>query len=299
MKTLPQSTLSGLHPLVGHAYSSADAGFLLDNETISNGLIEIKLGNPNGPKILISGGSTSDIFYDGSWVRPFSKFLFGACSSIFSCACVGYSTSQELFRLLESVAVIKPDCIISLNGINDIKLMQSRLYKYPYIHKYQHSLFDVLGSMQNLNYLSRAVADDSSADRQVLALECVNDKYGFDTWFLNVSLMSHICDFYGARFYSFLQPCLGFAPYVPSPDSLEGYYWSTLIRSKTWYESGVNSFYKKAVEACLDSSFLYDFTSILGPSCEGVFQDTRHLNSTGNFILAKSIYAILCSSGFF
>lgn len=292
MKTLPQSTVSGLHPIVGYAYSSADSTFLLDNETISNGIIHIKLGNPNGPIVLITGGSTSDIYYQGSWVRPFSKLAFSFCSSIYSCACVGYSTSQELFRLLEAISVITPDYVVSLNGVNDFGLIQSRSRKYPYIHAYKHDLFDVLSSFRDLKYLSKSVID-SSVDRQILALDYESDRSGFHTWHLNVSLMNFISNFKGANFFSFLQPCLGYAPYVPSPDSLEGYYLTALTRSKTWYQSRLNEFYTRATEVCNGSPFLVDFTSILGPSCDDLFQDTRHLNCIGNYKLAKSIYHTL------
>ena len=105
MKVLPQSTVSGLHPLVGHAYSIDDSSFLLKNELIQDGIIKINLNPSSDTTILVSGGSTSDIFYGGSWVRPFSRLIYSEFRSLYSCACAGYSTSQEL-SVVEAINVL-------------------------------------------------------------------------------------------------------------------------------------------------------------------------------------------------
>lgn len=290
MKTLPQSSVSGLHPLVGHAYSSHDCNFLLANETYENGIFKLKLGQPSGLKILISGGSTSDLYYDGSWVRPFSKLVYNQCSQIYSTACVGYSSSQELLRLLESISVLRPDIVISLNGINDFACIQSGASLSPFVHNYLHSLFKVLCSANTSSLGSTATP---ITERELVFVPSNDD---FNTWCANINLMNTLSYVHGSYFFSFLQPCLGYGPYVPPPNSIEDYYLGKLLSDKPWYLDKLTSFFDQAKHSCVDFPFVYDLTSSLGLSCANLFQDVRHLNQLGNHKLARSIYDTIKSS---
>ena len=284
MKTLPQSSVSGIHPLVGHAYASRDCNFLLANESYENGIFKLELGCPSGLKVMISGGSTSDLYYNGSWVRPFSKLVYNQCSVIYSSACVGYSSSQELLRLMESLSVLKPDVVISLNGLNDLGCIQSTVSRSSYVHNYLHSLFKAL-SVANIHSLTST--SSAVAEREVILMPSNDD---FNTWLANINLMYSLCSIHGAYFFSFLQPCLGYRPYVPLPDSIEDYYLGKLIKSKPWYIDKLTSFYDQATHACVTLPFAHDFTGSLGTSYSNLFQDVRHLNQLGNYKLASSIY---------
>ena len=220
MKVLPQSSVSGLHPLVGHAYAYCDCSFLLSNENYENGIFSIQLGNPQGLKILVSGGSTSDIFYDGSWLRPLSRLLYKHCSVIYSCACVGYSTSQEVLRLFDAYSVLKPDIIISLNGINDFGCIQSTVSGSPKVHNYQHSLFSTLSELQtkSLNQTS------SDKKREIVYARSGDD---FDNWYTNIQLMnslSYCCTFS-------LSALSWYKPYCPP---VQNYYLALLTNLGIW-----------------------------------------------------------------
>ena len=293
MHKLPQSTVSGLHPLVGHAYSVHDSSFLLENESIENGLIEIKL-NPNSDKtILVSGGSTSDIYYDGSWLRPFSGLVHDKFKSIFSCACAGYSTSQELLRILECINALKPDIVISLNGVNDFGLIQSPQRSYPYIHSFQSRLYDYIARNKDFQGKSLRRISSDLEKREVTKYPSLDDDCGFNSWSQNISIMNFVAMYNGAEMYSFLQPCLGYGALEPERDSLEEYYLSKLVADREWYLLKMRDFYDKAVHFCGESSFAVDFTSVLGNSPTNLFQDCRHLNPLGNLHLAKAIYAMV------
>ncbi len=293
MKTLPQSTVSGLHPLVGHAYSIDDSSFLLKNECINDGIIEIKLNPSSDTTVLITGGSTSDIFYEGSWVRPFSRLIYSQCCSLYSCACVGYSTSQELLRLVECINVLKPDIVISLNGVNDFGLIQSFQNKYPYVHNFQNRLFEYIAKDNCFKGKDLRLLSAQLKSRQISKVQTIDDVDGFISWAQNLSTMNFISHYNCANFYSFLQPCLGYPPLIVDPDSIEGYYMSKLTATKEWYLPSMISFYDKAVKFCEKNTFANDFTSVLGDSPSNLFEDCRHLNSIGNLLLAKAIYAMV------
>ena len=293
MKLLPQSTVSGFHPLVGHAYSVHDGSFLLSNEKIDDGVIKISLNPDASNTLLVLGGSTSDIYYGGSWVRPFSALIQASFRTIYSCACVGYSTSQELLRLIEFVSVLKPTIIISLNGINDFGLFQaakSHSLAHPYVHSYLNRIYDFISNSYHPT-LSKSFFSQPP-NRLVCKLPYPLDD-GFNIWRFNISLMNSIALYHGSSFFSFLQPCLGYSPFEVSSNCLEGFYLKLLCSQKgrESYLSSMNSFYRKATNFCSGSDFAIDLTCALGHSPSNLFEDCRHLNTLGNIKLARAIYA--------
>ena len=293
MELLPQSSISGIHPIVGHAYTSSNASFLHPGESLIDGLIRIRLGCPSGPRVLITGGSTSDIYYDGSWVRPFSRHIFYQASDIYSCACVGYSTSQELARLLECIDLLRPHYVLSLSGINDFGLLQSHNRRCPYIHPYQFRLYAALSSSTNTPSLDANAETSQIGDRSIVALAHNLGNDGYHSWHTNITLMHELCNINHSQFFAFLQPCLGYPPNDPVKNSIEGFYLHALAEKQPWYLSAMKSFYDKATEFCKSSPFAFDLTSCLGSKVDNLFADTRHLNVLGNCILAEQIYAII------
>ena len=117
-------------------------------------------------------------------------------------------------------------------------------------------------------------------------MQTPEDIDGYITWSQNISTMNFLSHYNGAKFFSFLQPCLGYSPLVVDPDAIEGYYMEKLTETKDWYLSSMRSFYDKAIEFCKKSTFAIDFTSALGESSTNLFDDCRHLSAIGNIRLA-------------
>ena len=294
MKKLPQTKVYGLHPLTGYCYGNKKELDLKDNESIENGIINIKCNKNGNFNILILGGSTSDIYYNGSWVRPFSRIVSNKVKNIYSIACPGYSTSQELLRMIECIKFVNPKICISLNGINDFGMLQSYEKKYPYMHKYQAKV---------LNYLMQKRSDTPTLDhenieqfknieRTVNSVPTAQKKDdGFNTWKSNIEYMNFIAENNNCRFFSILQPALGI-PNGYKMSEIESLKYNQLIKERTYYEGNMLSFYLKAEEYSKKTNFCYNFSTIL-KNLKNVFEDTRHLNNFGNSILAIEISSLI------
>ena len=94
---LRQTILRGVDPILGFTFGDGPEDLILaPDETLADGLIWIGdrvFGAPGW----CSGGSTSDISYSGSWLRPFRDVgrERGRPLSLISGAVSGYASSQE------------------------------------------------------------------------------------------------------------------------------------------------------------------------------------------------------------
>ena len=110
---------------------------------LQGGLVFLK--NPfTQKKIVILGGSTSDIAYEGNWIRPFNEKIsaFDNEITLISGAFSGYSSSQELLKLQKRYNTSRPNLVISLSGVNDIGFIQCADPKYPLTHLYVSKIFN-------------------------------------------------------------------------------------------------------------------------------------------------------------
>jgi len=295
MKKLPQTKVYGLHPLTGYCYGNRKELNLKDNESIQNGIIKIDLNKEGIFNILILGGSTSDIFYNGSWVRPFSKILSKKVKNIFSVACPGYSTSQELLRMIECIKLVKPKICISLNGINDFGMIQSYERKYPYMHNYQAKILNFLirNRSDTPTLTNKNIEQFKNIERTFNSVPTSKKKDdGFDTWKSNIEYMNFIAENNNSKFFSILQPALGI-PNGYKMSEIESLKYNQLIKERTYYEGNLLSFYDKAKQYSKKTNFCYNFTATLS-NFKNVFEDTRHLNNFGNSILAIEISSLIC-----
>ena len=99
------------------------------------------------PVILTLGGSTTDgIEFDHSWPEELSKILVekGINGTVVNGGTGGYSTNQELLKLLRDGLEFKPDIIISYSGVND-RGDYGEL-PYPMVHTHQRDTLNFLTS---------------------------------------------------------------------------------------------------------------------------------------------------------
>jgi len=123
-----------IDPLLGYSFSK-DAIKNIDCD-LSDNMILLKT-RPTAKdikrvKILITGGSTSDLTYDvENWPVYLLKLLEekNYAADIYVGAVTGYNSGQELMKLLSDGLLIKPDVHISYSGINDVL---SASYVSPY-----------------------------------------------------------------------------------------------------------------------------------------------------------------------
>jgi hypothetical protein len=309
-----QSVINGLDPLLGYAYSSPSDLPLLDDDSYKDGLIFLK--NPvTEKKIVILGGSTSDIAYEGNWIRPFNEEIsaFDNKITLISGAFSGYSSSQELLKLLRDIVPLKPHLVISLSGVNDIGFIQCADPKYPLTHLYVSKIFQFLqkkyGKPVNKESLWNKVASKGnlrpSAMNSSFSIGKVvhgfsNNISDFKQWHRNIRLMKSICSEFNIKFISFLQPIFGFGKYTSSTEEDESFmlflHKHRGIHGKKYFET-LQSFYENAVKIVSNNpDYMVDLTNIFLDEKE-TFSDPRHLNQKGNNILCNKIFEYLIYRG--
>lgn len=309
-----QSVINGLDPLLGYAYSSSSDLPLSGEDSYNDGLIFLK--NPvTEKKIVILGGSTSDLAYEGNWIRPFNKKItsFDERITVTSGAFSGYSSSQELLKLLRDVVPLKPHLVISLSGVNDIGFIQCADPKYPLTHLYVSKIFHFLqqkyGKSVNKESLWNKVASRGNLRPSAMnssfsigkVVHGFNNKLSdFEVWHRNIRLMKSICSEFNIKFISFLQPIFGFGNYTSTKDENENF---RLFLSKhkgihgKSYVEALHSFYENAVKiVSANSDYMVDLTNIFLDEKE-IFSDPRHLNKKGNNILCIKIFDHLIDRG--
>lgn len=303
IKKISQTTIRGLDPILGYAYSDDKDIPLLKNEEYKNGLIYI--GNQKAKtKIAILGGSTSDICLNGSWIRPFYNLLKDDEVCIISGAMSGYSTSQELLKLIRDIIPSKPDLVISLNGINDMNFTQCNSPKYPLIHSYQVKLGNFIvnkyGSTNKGSYFSNKYSKETNIPTGMnrnfnignLVLGFENSIESFESWYRNIKMSKALCHEFDIKYLSFLQPTFGIGKYQSTIEE-ETIYKEYLDEISPSYDKFLSRFYENAqLIVKKNPNFMIDLVDIFQDYSD-LYYDIRHPNEKGNKIIAKEIIKII------
>lgn len=303
-KVIKQTIIRGYDPLIGYAYSDSKDIPLKEGEEYKNGLIYI--GNKSNPslKIAILGGSTSDISYDGSWIRPLYNLLKEQNVLIISGAMSGYSTSQEVLKLIRDILPLNPDIVISLSGVNDLGFIQATSQEHPMIHNYQarigRFLVDKYGSKDNKEsffnkFSNKAKIKPTGMNHKLslgnLILGTKVKTSAAKNWYNNIRLQKAICQEFDIKYISFLQPIFGTGKYNYTNEELEIY--ESYVESKSVhgvpYDLALKEFYNEAREIAKKVGFIVDIVDVFENQTD-MYADTRHPNSKGNKIIAKKIF---------
>ena len=97
------------------------------------------------PVILVLGGSTTDGVWSGhSWPEELAKLLVnhGISGTIVNGGTDGYSTNEELLKLIRDGLEFRPEIIISYGGAND-RGVYSKL-PHPMVNSYQRQILERL-----------------------------------------------------------------------------------------------------------------------------------------------------------
>ncbi|MDE7314178.1 MAG: SGNH/GDSL hydrolase family protein [Mucispirillum sp.] len=141
-----------------------------------------------GIRIIVLGGSTSsEEYHPENWV---SKLYYGLLKQnvktvIYNGAHPGNDIVDEILRLLRDASVLQPQIVISMSGLNNL------------CHKESTSQFN---PERMINWV-RSLSPDKQYCSGLYSEESL-----FSFWSRNVRLLKVISEFYGAKFYGFLQP---------------------------------------------------------------------------------------------
>ena len=259
--------------------------------------------NPNAKLIVALGGSTTESTY--LFIKGWAQYLAEIFQQdhisvkIYCGGVAGYSSSQELLKLLRDVLPMKPDIILSYSGLNDLygypkpneKIRDGR----PFITHFQVEFIEkiiekLVPSNEKLPVMHDLMWQENGNTTVYYGLK--NKMSASDLWLNNTRIMHAIANEFDITFLSFFQP-FAFNGFYEITDFQRILY---SRKSPTCIKDGYEKWgapYARDVQRIIstirDYDYIYDFSRIF-ENHEGVYFDASHVYERGNKIIAKKIY---------
>ncbi len=302
--------VSYLDPLLGFAHDPASNPLLRKGPA---GFVRYPARIPGAPRIVALGGSTTDpltpLYLNAddadphdpyNWPRELQLLLRkrGQDAEIYNGGVAGYTSSQELLKLLRDVVHLGPDLVIAVNGINDIGNLH-RMPGHPLQHKYsglvlEHALAPAPPWLMP-NAVSLAGTLFAPARRSVTGVSYgpEDDRSPETVWHDNCLAARALAEAFGMRYVVYLQPTLGVGGYSPSAREAE-----RLAGHKPHYVPQMHAFYEGASALAASMPFCTDLSDAFARWAGGdVYLDARHYNHAGTRLLAGAILDDLVARG--
>lgn len=228
-------------------------------------------------KIAVLGGSTTDgaMYPFKSWPQFLYEELGQRKITIYNGGVRGYTSGQEIMKLIRDILPLKPDMVIVYDGVNEINTNT----KHPFSFEYARKVFEYANTHIENNY----VVDNTKEVCQ--GVECKVDY--FDNWLCNMQYMYALAYQKNIKFFSFCQP------------------WLTSKKGKTEKEKNILlSIPGVVLDTMLNKSFriqmeqrnsLPEYIHDLSHIFDGkdVYMDLCHVWEEGNRIIAEEIKKII------
>ncbi len=241
------------------------------------------LGNNNSDdyKIAILGGSTTDgtLFPFKSWPEFLLEKMDNSKITIFNGGVVGYTSTQELVKLLRDILYLAPDMVIVYDGFNDIAFEEGR---NPFDFSDIHRAMEFVDENKSKIWLD-IFAENAAPYTGISPSE---DK--FRIWLNNIKRMKSICESEGIKFIAFHQPVLYSKSDLTKDE--KGLLWSTWRINDCYKWANIFREKVKAVIAACD--YIYDLSNIFDNETD-VYMEDCHVYEKGNNIVADAIYSIV------
>jgi len=246
------------------------------------------------PVILTLGGSTTDAARgEHSWPEELSKLLAekGISATVVNGGISGYSTNQELLKLVRDGLEFKPDIIISYSGVND-RGEYSEL-PYPMVHPYQRYVLEFLTRSQyspllpNTVYLISKVLGGAPPRHIDATLGVPTSRTLGQQYERNMVLMNAIAQVSGATFYGIIQP----NAYVGPSGEIKT---QTGLRKPkpAEYVSQLRDLYRQIADLPARHPFVHSFLPIF--EGEGLYQkDGIHATLKGDHLIAEKVLDLI------
>ncbi|WP_306258448.1 SGNH/GDSL hydrolase family protein [Pararhizobium sp. IMCC21322] len=295
--------LNALDPLLGYAHGYNEDGVinLNENYTWHHGfVIYKKLEDPilrideiERPIILTLGGSTTDgISYGHSWPEELAKNLksLEIKGTVINGGTGGYSTNQELLKLIRDGLEFHPDIVISYSGIND-RGRYSELPQ-PMTHKFQRKMFGKIVNKQlpiimpSFVALISSFSENRKVNKLSLTLGVESEKSLPEQFEKNIQIMKSVSGTFGADFVSFIQPY----KYYRNDFDVEAKEFSEFGKNRKKYINDVNLLYKNITKLADKYDYMYNSTDILNDYMNVYKKDGTHLLPKGDKIVSEYIF---------
>lgn len=241
------------------------------------------------PVILALGGSTTDGIRVGhSWPEALARIMKAKSipGTVINGGIGGYSTNQELLKLIRDGLELEPDFVLSYSGINDRGKYGA--LPHPMVSTYQRDLLVLQTGAAPTAYLPSTMALlASAAGRGVLdyTLGLKTARSLGQQYRRNIELMHAVCQAGGCRFDAFIQP---FAFYESK--------FAELISPEekgAAYIDAVLALYAEIASLPATHPYVHDATGILEQSDDVYMPDGVHLNPKGDEVVGEYFFRFL------
>ena len=258
------------------------------------------INDSNAIRIITMGGSTTDayIYSYPSWSQLLHKKLLDeGIANIVLCGGVnGYSSSEELFKIIRDCVPLNPDIIINYTGCNDLKLGD-----HPSINSYMKQISEFL-LHHNLRIGTRFQSNPFGVTYGIDSYRDFGDRSNYEFWITNEKMIHAICEALSIKQITVHQPNL-----CNGKKTITGYEKAYLLNScycgvqRQLLEDNIKQsieFKCRVGEDAKKFSWLYDISDIFDNE-EDVYIDRLHVREKGNQIIANTIFNLLIEKNIF
>ena len=257
-------------------------GHTYEQKTGLNG-IEIYGNECSGNyKIVVLGGSTSDgkLYPFKSWPELLYDKIDNDRVVVYNAGVSGYTSAQELIKLIRDIVLLKPDMIIVYDGYNDtseINACPGKYFEFTYLKKALDFAREHIS--HDWDFISQS--DDVESNRGIPIIG------NFENWLMNIEMMHAIAVDRGIKFYSFFQPMLS------SKKNLTKEEMGILFEAENFCGLKKTSlmgkeFRNKITDVVKSHNYIYDLSSIFD-DIHDVYMDICHVREDANEIIAMEI----------
>lgn len=245
---------SCVDPLVGASilYSQGKPGWKIYGKEEGSGI-----------RVLVLGGSTSsEIYYPENWISKLYYKLkrLNLDVVIYNGAHAGNDIVDEILRLLRDGSVLQPQLVLSMSGLNNITYYKKTVNQFN-----ENSLVQLIQSCINGNEYCSGIRSTESL---------------YDFWRRNIGILKLVANFYGAKFFSFLEPI----NITKSDKDL----WSKSVYELENHIVDVEKF----SESVNDEEAYINFMRIFENQDE-MYMDRCHYTGAGHEIIATKVYEVI------
>ncbi len=234
-------------------------------------------------KIAVTGGSTTDgsLYPFKAWPEILYDLINDRTIAIYNGGVGGYTSGEELLKLMRDMLLFNPNMVIAYSGINDT----SHNEKYPFKFDYLDEIFNF--AFRNLD-ISTKEYDLRVRNAEEINYGVESGKNRFENWLNNMKSMYALCIGRGITFHAFMQPMFMSKKNYDNREKnmmlsyREGRYdkgydfkeFREIMKSE-----GVNTY-----------TYLHDLSHIFDDISD-VYMDAAHVWEKGNKIIAEEIFS--------
>lgn len=259
---------------LGHTYMQ---------KTGMNGIEIYGCEHPDSYKIVVLGGSTTDgrLFPFKSWPEIMYEKINSNRLVIYNAGVSGYTSAQELLKMIRDVVLFKPDMIIVYDGYNDtseINACPGKYFEFIYLKKALDFAREHMS--HNWDFISK----DEDNEENVSTIPIIGN---FENWLMNIEMMHAIADDRDIQFYSFLQPMLSNKKNLSNKEN------GILFEVENFHNLKKTSLmgkeFRKKIGSVVEAhSYLYDLSDIFDDH-QDIYMDICHVREGANEIIATEI----------